>query len=123
MIAAELKAKYSIGNRTMTGTLGCGHKVFGLTGHGIQDRTRDFRAEAKQVACNDCGAVEVSLNTPDSAHNGDPATSKQLQYARRLIRQHEGQYTAHGLLVAPKLLIGISKSECSQLIDVLLTNS
>ena len=111
MTTVELKAKYGIGRRQMSATLGCGHKVYGLTEFGVQDKTREFRTEAKQLACDDCGTVA-----------GDPATPKQLKYARSLIRQHEGEYTAHGQLLLPKLLQGISKAKCSQLIDDLLTN-
>ena len=53
----------------------------------------------------------------------DSATPKQVKYAQVLIRKHRGEYTARGQVVGENLLVGISKADCSRLIEDLLAGN
>ena len=123
--AADLKAKYS-GHKTITATAACGHKIYAETGLGVQDRTRDFRADAKTVICTPCEdlAGEIAnrpADVPPAKSTAPAATPKQIKFARTLIREHRGEYTSKGQVITLKMLDGISKTDCSTLISDILS--
>ena len=124
MTVAELNAKYT-GRKTISARAACGHTIYAETNHGVQDRTSNFRADAKTVVCTPCertGATPTANAIVSTPQSKTPATSNQIKFARQLVRQHQGEYTANGQIVSPKMLEGISKDGCSQLINDLLTN-
>ena len=74
------------------------------------DGRRRFRFCPERPVC------DTKLKTLDES-----PTAKQLNYSRALIRQHHGEYTAKRQVISPYMLRGISKAECSELIEDILT--
>ena len=117
MTATEIKSKYT-GRKTISTRAACGHTLYAGTNQGVQDRTSEFRADAKTVVCTPCEQTGVA---PTAAATSTPATSKQVKFARQLVRQHQGEYTAKGQIVSPKMLESIGKDDCSTLINDILS--
>ena len=121
MTATEIKSKYT-GRKTISTRAACGHTLYAGTDQGVQDRTSEFRADAKTVVCTPCELLDATpIVTTMNIIRQASATPKQIKFARQLVRQHQGEYTAKGQIVSSKLLEDISKDDCSTLINNILS--
>ena len=122
MTANDLIAKHT-GPRNIKAKAACGHILIAGAGRNFGEETKaraELAAKAQMVICTAC---ETQGATPIIATPPTPATAKQIAFARSLINRHLGEYTAKGQNISLDLLRGISKAECSSLIDDIRTLS
>ena len=112
------------GRRTIIIKAACGHKVYGEANDMFaaeKPKVDEVKDQARKLPCSQCVDIPGwDLRPSVSDSDSPPATPKQVKYAQVLIRKHRGEYTAHGQVVGENLLVGISKADCSRLIDDLL---